>query len=231
VTPEYLDNATYTPQPNDSRSNKHDPEAQRNDWKAQMADKRRQNLREGLTELHERRVVSDAASTRRTARRQAERQRLIEAAEREDERLTNPTTTLLMQTIAAENGQLPDPNREARLSAMRARVAEKEATKASDRQDALHTLYMHAKDFIVTEQQLDKAIDAAFGTANEPKSFGAKGSSVWAVELPQSIQDKLNAANRSRGTVADSEWIATTTNQRIGKIAEQLTGGKMDNVS
>lgn len=196
-----------------------------------MADKRRQNLREGLTELHDRRVKSDAVTARRTARRQAERQALIDAAEREDERLTNPSITALMQGIATENGRLPDPNREQRLAEMRARVEAKEAEKASDRQDALHTLYMHARNFIVNEQQLDKAIDATFGTTQNPKVFGTKGSSIWNEGTPQSIQDKLNAANRSRNTLADADWMASATRKRIGKIAEQLTGGKMDNVN
>ena len=31
--------------------------------------------------------------------------------------------------------------------------------------DSLHTLYMRARSFIVTPEQLDKALDESFGTA------------------------------------------------------------------
>ena len=226
VTPEYLDNTTQVGEPRTRPS--HDREAALNDWKLRMAERRRQNLREGLTELQTRRVKFDTSMTRKTAQRQAERQQLIEAAEREDERLTNPTTTALIKSAQTVNGRLPDPNREKRLAEMRARVEAKEAQKASDRQDALHTLYMHARNFIVSEPQLDKAIDKAFGTATEPVVWRNRGSSIWSEAVPQSIQDKLNAANRSRGTVMDNDWIANTTLKRVGKIAEQLTGGKME---
>lgn len=229
VTPEYLDNTTQvgTPKPRPANNK----EAALNDWKVRMAEKRRQNLREGLVELHTRRVKSDTSMARRIAKRQAERQELIEAAEREDERLTNPSTTALLKGAQTVNGRLPDPNREQRLAEMRSRVEAKEAQKLSDRQDALHTLYMHARNFIVTEGDLDKAIDKAFGTPSEPVIWRNRGSSIWNEATPQSIQDKLNAANRTRGTVMDNDWIANTTLKRVGRIAEQLTGGKMEKVN
>jgi hypothetical protein len=231
VTRKYLRDVTpVSRETSPSTAQKHDPEAERNEWKAKMADKRRQNLQEGLKELQQRRKQADALAIQRTSQKQAERENLLSAAEREDERLTSSTTTRTMQSGHTINGRLPDPNREQRLAEMRARVAAKEAQRTSDRQDALHTLYMHARDFIVSEQQLDAAIDTAFGTTQQPVTFGNRGSSVWAQALPQSIQDKLNSANKARGTFADKDWIADMTNKRIGKIAEKLTGGKMDNV-
>jgi hypothetical protein len=39
--------------------------------------------------------------------------------------------------------------------------------------DNLHTLYMHARHFIVSPAQLDSAIDAEFGTEKQPRQFGA----------------------------------------------------------
>lgn len=135
-------------------------------------------------------------------------------------------------------GRIPDPNREVRVAAMKARVADKAERRRADRQDALHTLYMHARSFITNEAQLDAAIEDAFGTVQQPKTFGNRGVSVWAnmgtdrynsTEQPfESIADKLNKANRSRGTVQDSQGFAGITEKRLKRIAEELTGGKMD---
>lgn len=127
---------------------------------------------------------------------------------------------------------LPDPNREARQAGMRARVEEKEARRVADRQDALHTLYMHARTFITNETQLDAAIDKAFGTPQQPVEFGYHGMSVWntgpSEKGPfQGVHDKLDQANRARGTFADKQGFADLTNERLKRIAEELTGGKM----
>lgn len=136
----------------------------------------------------------------------------------------------------ANAGRIPDPNRETRIAEMRARVAAKEARRVADRQDALHTLYMHARTFITNETQLDAAIEAAFGSAAAPKDFGlaGRGVSIWnrqsekGNQTPfEGIADKLDRANKTRGTLQDSEGFAGITNRRLRRIAEELTGGKM----
>lgn len=134
------------------------------------------------------------------------------------------------------SGRIPDPNRETRVAEMKARVAAKEERRVADRQDALHTLYMHARNFITNETQLDAAIEAAFGSATAPKDFGlgGRGVSIWNRQNERSnqspfegIADKLDRANKTRGTLQDSEGFAGITNRRLKRIAEELTGGKM----
>ena len=110
---------------------------------------------------------------------------------------------------------------------MTARVEAKGAQRVGERRDALHTLYLHARNFITTESHLDETIEEEFGTLERPRTFNG-GNSIWSTNLPESIQDKLNGANKSRGTLKDSNWVDEATRNRIGTIAEHLTGGKME---
>lgn len=133
--------------------------------------------------------------------------------------------------LALDTG-IPDPNREERLAAMRARVEEKEARRLADRKDALHTLYMHARNFIINETQLDGAIEKAFGTPQEPRQFGYRGVSIWNRQGAfENVQDRLNAANRTTGSrltqMYGDEGFTGLTQGRLKRLAEELTGGKM----
>lgn len=222
VTPAYIDAAT----PTSNKDLAADPlvlemDAARNEWKARMAERRKQNLREGLLALQARRRKTDAQLAARAQRSQAERQRLIDAGEREDDRLTNPSVTALMQ-LGGGHKVLPDPHRAERVAEMSARVAAKEAGRADERQEALHALYTRAKDFIINEQQLDAHIDRVFGTATNPVVFGARGSSVWANGSPPNLRDLSKKAN----TMAGNDVSERTVN-RMRRMAEELTGGKM----
>ncbi|KAK4986548.1 hypothetical protein LTR66_001003 [Elasticomyces elasticus] len=208
------------------------PEGSRIAWKQRMAASRRQNLREGLETLKERRERGDERLRRRGLARQAERQALVDRPEREDERLTNPTLDKNILDYL-NNNILPDPNREQRLQEMRARVAYKEAVKKSARSDALHTLYMRARSFITSPQALDKAIEDEFpSTASATRAMFNSGNSVWDQGKPVSIQDMLNRAYGQAAlgqTALDSVGgQASLTNTRVRKMAEELTGGQME---
>lgn len=192
-----------------------------------MATRRKANFREGLLALQARRQATDAKLAARAGVRQAERQALIDAGEREDVRLTNPSVTALMAVRRrGDNGTavLPDPDRAERVKAMHARVAAKEAARVDERQEALHALYMRAHDFIINEQQLDAQIDKVFGTMANPAVFGARGSSVWANGVPPSLRDLTRKAN-STGAVGND--VSERTVSRLRRMAEELTGGKM----
>lgn len=174
-------------------------------------------------ELQSRRRHTDKFLADRGARRQAERQQLIDDKEREDERLTNPSISPVMR-LARTGRFLSDPNRVSRLADMARRVQAKEAKMADARQDAIRTLYTHAKDFITTEAQLDSAITAAF----ENPSWGHKGSSVWANGPPETVQQMLNRANRTgTGRFGDEGQSVKITTTRVQRIVEELTGGKL----
>lgn len=200
------------------------------EWKQRMASMRRRNLREGLQSLKDRRVRTDGQLVQRGKRRQEAREALVHAPEREDERLTNPSIALPLQNLL--RGNLADPDREARLAKMRARVEAKEAARIADREDALHTLYMQARSFITTETQLNQAVDAAFGTPEQPLAFGTTpdDNSMWSRGAPPTVQNMLNSANQTGATSAlgSAGGYARLTKQRVKRIAEKLTGGRMD---
>ncbi|KAB8336924.1 hypothetical protein FH972_021229 [Carpinus fangiana] len=214
VTDSYLDAATQDArQPVGSSTL---AQAQHNEHQAKMAELRKRNLREGLTALKQRREKMQALSRERTARQEAERKKLLSREPREDERLTAPSITELLRDNKID-GRLPDPNREQRLADKATRLEAKNAAKARDRQDALHTLYMHAREFIVTEKQLDHAIDETFGTQEQPKTWAGQGLSIWADGPPPTISAMLARASGAKGARAgDTDFRARATKDRLG---------------
>ena len=211
------------------------PEAgSREEWKLKMSHIRRQSLREGVKSLRVRQNKEAKRVRDRTMAMQRERAERLHRPEREDERLTAPSTTLDLKQLYS--GVLPDPTRSQRLERKRLNIERLATEKHAERMDDLHTLYMNARDFIVTPEQLDKAVDEAFGTAEDPVTFGASYGteedqrSIWAEGRPQRVQDMLNRANRQsqRSALDASGGYTDITKDRIRKIAEKLTGGKMD---
>jgi len=199
-------------------------------WKEKMADARRRNLREGLQALRDRKVRTDKFERERATTRQADREALLYQPQREDERLTDPTLDPAIRQYL-RSSILPDPNRQDRVKKMREKVEDKEEARKREREEALHTLYMQARDFITTEAQLDQAVDNAFGTPEDPRGFGSDsyGPSMWDHGPPATVQDLLNRANRGGTSVLDSsKSYVPLTKQRVQRMAEDLTGGKMD---
>lgn len=192
-----------------------------------MAEGRRANLRESLVELKKRHLDRTSLIGSIGGRKKIERTQALNAPQREDERLTNPTITAAMSEL--QIGALPDPDREQRIAEKKARIAAKEAAKEEQRKDALHTLYMHARDFIVTEEQLNEEIEKIF--VEEPFGLERAGKqNIWdAYDAPQTVQDMLLEVNNTqKKAVAYHAGPAAVTGARLKRIAEELTGGKMD---
>jgi hypothetical protein len=191
-----------------------------------MAATRRANLRAGILELHKRKLKQDAIVAGSSRVKQLERTRRLYAPKREDERLTDPTITAAMKEL--QTGPVPDPGREERIRAKAENVKIIEEEKAEQRKDALHTLYMNARDFITTEEQLDKEIETIF----VPHPFEDKPglTNIWdALGAPPTVQDMLSTVNNTQKTAIEfHRGPAHITGKRMKKIAEELTGGKMD---
>jgi hypothetical protein len=219
---QYLENVTRDPLPQNVVPEDQLTEAGR--YKRRMAELRKMHLRSGLTELHARKTEIDTAIAARSAAHHAQRARLIAQAEREDNRLTNVSIPSSMQ---------PQPihvlSPEEELEIYNARVAThqmKLAAKHEYRLDKLHTLYMNARDFITTKEQLTEAIEKTF-TSNK---------SIWDKEgVPDSIatmvqrgQDRTAESGRGGlmmpGDVAERSF---RDQQRMKKVAEKLSGGKL----
>lgn len=211
-----------TPEPSKQKPVKEgDRNAETIEWKNKMAELRRANFREGLVELYQRKLETEAFMTRRSAAKQARRQRVFDQPPREDERLTRATVVKSMQPT--QRTVLPDPNRETRIAASRRRVIEKKQEKSAIRQEDLHTLYMNARTFITTEAQLDKEIEAKFSEdgGKEWRSDTGAGNNVWARGPPPSIQDIV----RNQTTSEAGRW--RVEQERMRRVVEELTGGKM----
>jgi hypothetical protein len=187
-----------------------------------MAASRRTNLREGLVELYKRKKDQEGAMAVRSKAKQEDRQRRIEAPQREDERLTDPTVMEANRIL--QSGPIPDPNRAARVAEKAARVKAKEAAREEQRRNALHTLYMQARSFITTEEQLDAKLEEIFKAPSEGES-----DNIWDKAAPPTIQDMLSDINNTqKKAVQYHKGPAQVTGERMKKIAEELTGGKMD---
>ncbi|KAE8449313.1 hypothetical protein EG329_008214 [Mollisiaceae sp. DMI_Dod_QoI] len=195
-------------------------------WKRRMAATRRTNLREGLVELYKRKKTQDAMIAGRSKARHESREARLHAPQREDERLTNPTITTANSTL--QTGHLPDPDRAARIAKKAARVQAIEAEKEEERRDALHTLYMHARSFITTEEQLDQRIEAIF--TEMPFEANNRNDNIWEVAgAPQTVQDMLSEVNNTeKSAFKYHKGPAVLTGKRMKRLAEELTGGKMD---
>ena len=225
---EYL--AAVTPEPiEDTTARPKNPEtAERLRWKARQAEARRRNLRESLIQLKQRKQKTDHFLQMKSDRNLADRQKRLEAPEREDERLTNPT---VMQSEKIEKHHvLSDPNREARLARKRENVARMEAMRQEERKDQLHTLYVNAGDFITTGEQLNSVVDKVFDDLDQFKSDQTSGMNIWNLGYPETISQLLRKANkdpRSQKAVEAAEGNTQITRERMRRIAEELTGGKM----
>lgn len=157
-TPEYIDAAT--PDPKSRPRPAHDAETRAfQKWKRDMAATRKAYLREGLSTLKERQEEKHEKMMTRLKERQAIRDEALNRAEREDVRLTLPS---VLSALRLEQGELKDPNREKRFEKSVKTTLRKRELKKQERKDQVLELYTKAKDFILTEAQLDKAIQDAF---------------------------------------------------------------------
>lgn len=186
-----------------------------------MAETRRKNLREGLLELHERKKKTDSFMVRRSMAKQFRRERILNQPEREDERLTRPSVVKAMQPT--KYSVLPDPDREERLARSKALLEAKEAEKKAERQDAIHTLYMNARNFITTEAQLAAEIERVFPEGDNPawRNDHQPGENIWNLGVPPTIQSIVNDSKKSEA----ARW--DVIQGRVKKLAEEITGGKL----
>ena len=197
-------------------------------WKARQSEARRRNLRQSLLELSIRKQQKDRFVATRSAKKQANRKAQLEAPEREDERLTNPS--VLQSQVPQRHHAIPDPNREARLARKRQNVANMEAMRAEHRRAALHNLYVNAGSFITTASQLNSTIDKVFDDNSQFTNDSTPGLNIWNLGFPETVQQLLGKEEGSSGRKAmdSAEGNAGMTRERIRRIAEELTGGKLD---
>lgn len=118
---------------------------------------------------------------------------------------------------------LPDPNREERLAISQARLEAKQAQKEIERKEHLQSLYVNARTFITTEEQLTAEIDRVFPEGENPawRNDHQPGENIWNLGNPPTV---FNLANKTRANEA-VRW--DVSQERVKKLGEALTGGKM----
>lgn len=191
------------------------------EWKAKMAKLRRSNLRQGLVELYIRKRKTELKIARKSESKQAMRNHIISQPQRPDEYYTRPTTVAAM--AVKKQARLPSAGAEDRYVAAKAHVESKEAMKKEDRQDSLHTLYMNARSFITTEEQLMEAIDRVFPADGHSPDWDADftpASNMWDLGPPSPVDDMLKSK-----TQPQLSW--RKEQNRLHQLAEALTGGKI----
>ncbi|KAJ5860976.1 uncharacterized protein N7529_008286 [Penicillium soppii] len=218
-TKAYID--AVTPLPKTKRLvNPYGPDPEKEEWKHKMADLRRQNLREGLQSLWERKSRSESTMISRSEKSQEHRQRVLQQPQRQDELLTRPSTIQAM--LPQKQPVLPDPNREERIALSRSRLAAKKAQKEAKRREHLQSLYMNARNFIVTEEQLAAEIDRVFPEGENPawRNDHQPGENIWNLGNPPTVNNLVNQTNRNEA----GRW--DVTQDRVKQLGEQITGGK-----
>ncbi len=223
ASPEYL--ATVAPEPLVDKTTRADDEFV--SWKARQSELRRRNLREGLTELRQRKHEIDRSTAITKAANKRLREKTLYARERKDVWLTSPSV-LSTQQPTRHHG-IPDPNRSARLAAKSQNVSDMAAMREEARRNALHTLYVNAGNFITTGKQLDGVVDNIFDDDSQFMSESSEGVNIWNLGYPETVQELLQRVNKSgRQTALQSaEGNEIVTRERMRKISEELTGGKM----
>ncbi|KAL6712368.1 hypothetical protein ACN47E_000245 [Coniothyrium glycines] len=195
-------------------------------YKQRLAEQRRENLKQGVKELHERKITTDAEYLSKIQAIGAFRREVAMAPRREVDILTETSIPKGVRDFLT--GDLPP--RADKLPLRRAATKNRLRKIQDVRASRLHDLYTNARTFIVDEQQLDTAIEEAFGTEESPigwdqrgnmgpRDEGKEGLSPWHGPMPEGVRERLAKLKGGEGV--------GLARDRVRKLAEELTGGKM----
>ncbi|ORX98088.1 hypothetical protein BCR34DRAFT_577523 [Clohesyomyces aquaticus] len=226
ATPEFLSATTQDPKhQNVPRAGRHHPDKDYILYKQRLAASRKQALRDGVTQLHARKLAIEQYEKSRIQKLQDTNRALAFAPPRTSDVLTSTTISKTIQDYLQD--KLPATSRSDITRSRRKAFKKRMSRHAAVRQSRLHDLYTKAREFVVDEQGLDEAIEKAFGTEQEPMRWdsrgnmfvGAEGGSPWHGPMPDGVSDMLQRLRTGEGV-----GLAT---ERVKKVAEELTGGKM----
>lgn len=205
----------------------HSRDAEYQLYKQRLAETRRAALKEGVKQLHERKVATDAQFQAKLQASYADRLQRATAPPRETDLLTSTSIQKGIRDFL--DNALPTSSR-TDIAKRRAAYGRRMKRVQAVRTSRLHDLYVNAREFIVEESQLDEAIEKAFGTEDQPvgwnvrgdaglRSEGKEGLSPWYGPMPEGVGDMLQKLRGGEGVGLAKE--------RVRKVAEALTGGKM----
>ena len=204
------------------------PRSELEAWRRRMTESRRRSLADGLKGLYQRKQQADKQARERGAANFEANRRAAIAPERLDDVLTRSS---IPGSAALNAGQILDPRRFEVAEQSAARTAARQQVASEARKDALAELYIASKEFIVTEEELEKEVDNIFTEDHFRKqgSVAIDSSNIWDARGPPiSIGAMLAASNRSQAGLSSSAQAGSTkTVKRQKAVAEELTGGKM----
>lgn len=139
-------------------------------------------------------------------KRSESREALLAAKQREDVRLTLPS---VLSTLRVDDGSNMVRISEERLAEKKATWAAVEAQKSAVRIENFHELYLNAREFILTEKQLDEAIEREFTQKDHLYKT-----------LPQTVEDMLQQVQNNRGDFG--------RDKKMLEISGRLTGSRLE---
>ncbi|KAF2665111.1 hypothetical protein BT63DRAFT_85412 [Microthyrium microscopicum] len=222
ATPKWL--AKATPEP--SRPSSTDNE--RVAYKDRMAEMRRTNLRQGITELYDRTIETEYSQDTREEHETLSKLKALGAPEGHDEVWTKPSVSKAIRDALRKNRTQPviTPDMEPKKKETHERLLKAEE---EERLQHLHSLYLHARNFITTTDQLAEEIEKVFGDDDNPIMWNYNPS-VWALGKPLNSSEMMGLApdisNESPDPLA-VEKLNREMSVRMMRIAGQLTGGKI----
>jgi hypothetical protein len=195
----------------------------------EMADMRRRNLSEGIEQLWKRRQETERSRREHHEKKRRRNLHAMKAPQRADERFTE--TTIPASVLQTD---VPlDPLRFKHALEAKARTEALAARRSEDRKDALQKLYMSARSFIVDERSLQDEVDRLF----RPDTFtsgstatGTTPTNAWDLwGNPTTVREMIADVSRQDSRVlASMQDEGSRTSKRQTKVAEELTGGPMN---
>lgn len=204
--------------------------------RSRMSSLRKQHLRSSLVDLHSRKEYITRQIDARSTAKLEESERLRCQPVREDERLTNISTP--EQMLPRKTTFLSKKEAEAIWSSKRHKVLKRQVTLDNMNSYALHSLYMNARNFITTEEQLLAEIEKKFLPGNRNpefrrSDFAETGDNIWVKGLPSTVKDLISentvraSKNGQPPSPSDMKTMYMKDQERMKRIAEELTGGKI----
>lgn len=186
-------------------------------------------MREGVSELYQRLVETEDQEDRQKEHQILDQLKAINAPERDDEQWTRVSVSKAVRDALAKKDNSRIETEEER-QARKARYDSDEKARQDERLESIHSLYLHARDFILTEERLEQELEKRFGKDDLPAQWLGGHRSVWSAGHPRGI-DQL--AGRMPGMASDSvrgknyEQMSNIMQQRLRQIAGKLTGGEI----
>ncbi|KAI6368663.1 hypothetical protein MCOR25_004618 [Pyricularia grisea] len=195
-------------------------------WRRQLTDNRRAALEEGLRGLYKRQLKKDKVERHEKTRLRREDAAALNAPERRDDFFNR--STIRADTISTKVEL--DPLRHQRAAESAERTAAVLQARAERRRDSLQELYMAARNFIVTEEELTSRIETLFSEehhAHVDPNTGKKAENIWtAMGKPFKVSERMaNFARTSNDDSRHSNEAREMARQR--SVVEEITGGRL----